>query len=116
MFSYKYDDVFGPTASQQLIYEMQVHSKIDHAFKGNNTGVIVYGPPQSWKTYTMFGNPNKLNNIETQGIASRTINDCFDTAAHLTRHQIVVTVQMLQIFYENNTEKMRVYIYIYINK
>ena len=107
-FVYKFDNVFGPTTSQTKIYEQELAFRVSDSFNGGRSCCIVYGPPYSWKTYTMIGNIRKMKNIETHGVAPRVIRDCFQKTNFLPEYiEASISLQMLEVYYQNSVEKIR---------
>ena len=54
--TYKFDTVFGPSATQQEVYNGSAKHVIDACVKGFNATVFAYGATGSGKTHTMMGN------------------------------------------------------------
>ena len=54
--TYKFDNVFPPSASQQEVYDGTAKHVIDGVLDGYNATVFAYGATGSGKTHTMMGN------------------------------------------------------------
>ena len=73
---FKFDQVFGPQATQFDIYE-NIGEGIVHDFlNGINGAIFAYGQTGSGKTYSIFGNPY---HEEHGGIVSKALDQIFDT-------------------------------------
>lgn len=53
------EQVFGPTADQELIYEQAVRGIVEEVLEGFNCCIFAYGQTGTGKTYTMQGNTDK---------------------------------------------------------
>jgi kinesin family protein 18/19 len=53
---FKFDRVFGPSSTQQQIFEFAAKGVIDNVMNGMNGTVFAYGATGSGKTHTMIGN------------------------------------------------------------
>ncbi|KAH7609164.1 Kinesin motor domain profile [Nakaseomyces glabratus] len=79
--TYTVDKVFGPSASQKLVYEEIAEPLFQDFIKGYNCTILVYGMTSTGKTYTMTGD-EKLHNGElgdAAGIIPRVLFELFDT-------------------------------------
>ncbi|XP_022613333.1 kinesin-like protein KIF27 [Seriola dumerili] len=70
---YSFDHAFGPTASQDEVYESCVQPLVESLVDGCNATVFCYGQTGSGKTYTLGG--GKLD--EEGGIIDRVAQDVF---------------------------------------
>ncbi|KAL3235263.1 Kinesin-like protein CIN8 [Nakaseomyces bracarensis] len=79
--TYTVDKVFGPSASQRLVFEEIAEPLFQDFVKGYNCTILVYGMTSTGKTYTMTGD-EKLYNGElgdAAGIIPRVLFKLFDT-------------------------------------
>ena len=51
--AFRFDDAFGPGATQGEVYERLVSPLVESCFRGYNATVLAYGQTGSGKTYTM---------------------------------------------------------------
>ena len=72
-----FDYVFGPSATQEEIYQNTTQKLLPGIIEGFNATVFAYGATGSGKTYTMLGTINK------EGIMTRSIRDLFQLVNHL---------------------------------
>lgn len=93
---FKVDHTFGVTTSQTEVYNIGMKPIVSDVLRGYNGTAIVYGQTASGKTYTMFGNENKL------GIAHFAISDIFDRVQEYEENNLVAKVFMsfYQIYVE----------------
>ncbi|KAM7019135.1 kinesin-like protein KIF27 [Tautogolabrus adspersus] len=70
---FSFDHAFGPTASQDEVYETCVQPLVEYLLDGHNATVFCYGQTGSGKTYTLGG--MKLD--EEGGIIERVAEDVF---------------------------------------
>lgn len=78
--AYRFDNVFGPIADQQAIFQRVASPLFDEFLKGYNCTLLVYGMTSTGKTYTMSGE-NKMIDGELSdkaGIIPRLIMKLFD--------------------------------------
>uniref|UniRef100_A0A3P8RWL3 Kinesin motor domain-containing protein n=1 Tax=Amphiprion percula TaxID=161767 RepID=A0A3P8RWL3_AMPPE len=68
-----FDHAFGPTASQDQVYESCVQPLVESLLDGYNATVFCYGQTGSGKTYTLGGG----NQDEEGGIIDRVAQDVF---------------------------------------
>jgi len=72
---YYYDKVFGPSATQEDVYNEAAKSIVKDVMGGYNGTLFCYGQTSSGKTHTMEG---VLGDTKAQGIIPRIVNDIFN--------------------------------------
>jgi hypothetical protein len=95
---FKVDHTFALTASQTEVYNIAVKPLVTDVLKGFNGTSIVYGQTSSGKTYTMFGNENKL------GMARFAISDIFDRVSEYEEKGLVG--KLFMSFYQIHVEQI----------
>ncbi|CCF60644.1 hypothetical protein KAFR_0L00370 [Kazachstania africana CBS 2517] len=89
--TYTVDKVFGPSATQSLIFDEIAEPLFSDFIKGYNCTMLVYGMTSTGKTYTMTGD-EKLYNEElsdSAGIIPRILFKLFETLEKLNEDHIV---------------------------
>ncbi|XP_042417366.1 kinesin-like protein KIN-14C isoform X3 [Zingiber officinale] len=95
---FKFNKVFGPTASQAEIFS-DIQPLIRSVLDGYNVCIFAYGQTGSGKTYTMSG-PN-LESMEDWGVNYRALNDLFEISERRRNNYLYeVGVQMVEIYNE----------------
>ncbi|XP_074575167.1 kinesin-like protein KIN-14C [Curcuma longa] len=94
---FKFNKVFGPTASQAEIYS-DIQPLIRSVLDGYNVCIFAYGQTGSGKTYTMSG-PN-LESVEDWGLNYRALSDLFEIFERRRNYLYEVGVQMVEIYNE----------------
>ncbi|KAD2393885.1 hypothetical protein E3N88_40862 [Mikania micrantha] len=96
--TFTYNRVFGPTATQALVY-VDTQPLIRSVLDGYNVCIFAYDQTGSGKTFTMTG-PDVFT-TETMGVNYRSLNDLFDIQQQ-RKNMIAyeVRVQMLEIYNE----------------
>ena len=97
---FRYEQVFGPTASNIEVFEQTMTAPIANALQGYNSTVFIYGMTGAGKTYTMFNAPSKLGG--GTGLVGLTLRRLFE--------QLVVAQGKFQValsFYEIYNENIR---------
>lgn len=87
--------MFGPTTSQEKVFDRIAKDVIDSAMDGYNGTVFVYGQTGSGKTFTMTGDSENYSN---RGIIPRSISYIFSKKQ--TR-KINITISYFQIYDED---------------
>uniref|UniRef100_A0A7N0SZI1 Uncharacterized protein n=1 Tax=Kalanchoe fedtschenkoi TaxID=63787 RepID=A0A7N0SZI1_KALFE len=96
--SFRFNKVFGPTASQEDVFA-DTKSLIRSALDGYNVCIFAYGQTGSGKTYTMTG-PSVLTE-HNQGVNYRALQDLFLLAEQRKDiFQYDISVQMMEIYNE----------------
>ena len=77
--AFRFDDVFGPAATQGEVYDRLVSPLVESCFRGYNATVLAYGQTGSGKTYTMGSGCADLADDQI-GVAPRVVADVFAEA------------------------------------
>lgn len=89
---FPYDSCFGPTASQDTVFE-DTKKLIQSAIDGYNVCIFAYGQTGSGKTYTMHGTP------ENPGITPRSIEELFSHASQLeSTCDVTISCNMVELY------------------
>ncbi|TVU07849.1 hypothetical protein EJB05_41221 [Eragrostis curvula] len=96
--SFKFNKVFGPTASQDEVFK-DIQPLIRSVLDGYNVCIFAYGQTGSGKTYTMTGPENATE--KEWGVNYRALNDLF----HISRNRgdtimYEISAQMIEIYNE----------------
>ncbi|KDP25433.1 hypothetical protein JCGZ_20589 [Jatropha curcas] len=95
---FKFNKVFGPTASQEEVF-LDTQPLIRSVLDGYNVCIFAYGQTGSGKTYTMSG-PD-LSSKEDWGVNYRALNDLFQISqSRKSSIRYDVGVQMVEIYNE----------------
>uniref|UniRef100_A0A2C9WKI9 Kinesin motor domain-containing protein n=1 Tax=Manihot esculenta TaxID=3983 RepID=A0A2C9WKI9_MANES len=95
---FKFNKVFGPTASQENVY-LDTQPLIRSVLDGYNVCIFAYGQTGSGKTYTMSG-PD-LSSKEDWGVNYRALHDLFQISQNRKScFAYEVGVQMVEIYNE----------------
>ncbi|CAI4038408.1 hypothetical protein SMKI_05G0170 [Saccharomyces mikatae IFO 1815] len=98
---YTVDKVFGPGASQDLIFDEVASPLFQDFIKGYNCTVLVYGMTSTGKTYTMTGDEKLYNGelSDSAGIIPRVLLKLFDTL-ELQQNDYVVKCSFIELYNE----------------
>ena len=77
--AFRFDDAFGPGATQAEVYDRLVSPLVESCFRGYNATVLAYGQTGSGKTYTMGSGSVDLADDDL-GIIPRVVADVFAEA------------------------------------
>lgn len=89
---FPYDSCFGPTSTQDQIFE-DSKRLIQSAVDGYNVCIFAYGQTGSGKTYTMYGSKEK------PGITPRSIDELYHILAQMESFcDIKVSCHMLELY------------------
>ncbi|CAG8487035.1 13777_t:CDS:2 [Acaulospora colombiana] len=97
---FQFDHVFGPDASQEVIYESAVLNLLEKFLEGYNVTILAYGQTSSGKTYTMGTADNESVPLESKGIIPRTMATLFELI-NSQSDKFVVTVSFIEIYNED---------------
>ena len=75
---FSFDYIYGPSTTQQTIYEDLCPSLINHFLDGINITVFAYGQTGTGKTYTMGSEISSMNSEESIGIIPRVIQGLYN--------------------------------------
>jgi len=96
---FKMDGFFGPTTSQETLYERAVRPIVDSTLEGYSATVFCYGPTGSGKTYSMMGDD------ENKGVIPRVFDQLLAASragagTDSTNGEVILKVSYLQIYCE----------------
>ena len=89
-----FDYVFGPSSTQEEIYQNTTQKLLPGILEGFNATVFAYGATGSGKTYTMLGTINK------EGIMTRSIRDLFQLVNKRNDNEVKIEVSYIEIYNE----------------
>ncbi|OMJ85409.1 hypothetical protein SteCoe_13246 [Stentor coeruleus] len=99
--NYVYDTVFGPTATQEEVFE-DSRRLIQSAVDGFNVCIFAYGQTGSGKTYTIQGYPGY------PGIAPRAIDELFQLTSNLPQnYSCTITCYMVELYLQHLVDLLR---------
>ena len=96
-YTFTYDKVFPPNASQQEIYE-ELSQLVQSALDGYNVCIFAYGQTGSGKTYTMEGGSDN----GSRGMIPRAVETIFDSLEQQSKMgwKYTIKVSFLEIYNE----------------
>jgi len=99
---FTFDHVFGPTSSQDEVFDTCVPPLLDGCFAGYNATVFAYGQTGSGKTYTMgTGSSASGGSSQDLGIIPRLIKKLFEGIEEKSSvAQFMVRCQFLEVYNE----------------
>ncbi|KAM6931375.1 kinesin-like protein KIF27 [Xenentodon cancila] len=100
---FSFDHAFGPTASQDEVYEASVRPLVEYLINGYNATVFCYGQTGSGKTYTLGGG----NQDEEGGIIDRVAQDVFLLLEERSRNNDYVEAKVRVSYIELYKEELR---------
>lgn len=94
--TYNFDQVYGPMADQQLVYQKAVMPLVRDFFNGFNVTVLAYGQTGTGKTYTMCGDGSGTGT----GTASvkNTANTTVSSDSSLSEHSGIIPRVLHDLF------------------
>ena len=91
--SFDFNGVFGPTSTQQDVFEQVGKPAVKAALSGRNGTFMAYGQTGTGKTYTAFNEePNK------EGLMARCVGHVFDQVSRDTSSDYQLSLQYLQLY------------------
>eukprot|EP00833_Pecoramyces_ruminatium_P015879 jgi/Orpsp1_1/1189911/evm.model.d7180000075417.1 len=119
--TYTFDRVFGPEASQFLVYNEIVSPILREVLKGYNCTIFAYGQTGTGKTYTMEGELNNIGDTSVSigkycGIIPRTLMNLFEILEK-EKDEFSVRVSYIELYNEqlndllsiDDNKKLRIY-------
>ncbi|ORX88032.1 kinesin-domain-containing protein, partial [Anaeromyces robustus] len=102
--SFSFDYIFGPSTTQETIYNQLCPPLINHFLDGINITVFAYGQTGTGKTYTMGSEVSSLNSEDSIGIIPRVIQGLYSgiEKKQLENSEIeyVVKITFIEIYQE----------------
>ena len=89
-----FDYVYGPTATQEAVYQGTAQKLLPDIINGFNATVFAYGATGSGKTYTMLGTINK------EGVMTRSISELFKLLNSKKNKEFEMEVSYIEIYNE----------------
>ncbi|KAJ3369906.1 hypothetical protein GGF31_004981 [Allomyces arbusculus] len=96
--AFTFDHVFGPTATQDEVYDMCARQLLEPVAQGFNATVLAYGQTGTGKTFTMGTCPTGGLEHENLGIAPRLIEALLDMLPDV--NQRLVRVSYIELYQE----------------
>ncbi|ORY72338.1 kinesin-domain-containing protein [Neocallimastix californiae] len=119
--TYTFDRVFGPEASQFLVYNEIVSPILREVLKGYNCTIFAYGQTGTGKTYTMEGDLSNIGDASVSigkycGIIPRTLMNLFEILER-EKDEFSVRVSYIELYNEqlndllsiDDNRKLRIY-------
>jgi len=102
---FKFDDVFGPSSTQERVYESAVKPMVRDVLDGYNCTVFAYGQTGTGKTHTMSGAHDAECDVLSSeaGIIPRAMSDVFEYLEHADL-EYSVKVTYLELYNEEITD------------
>lgn len=100
--SYTLDRVYGPTVTNQQLYDASIQRLVHAAMDGYHTAVMAYGQTSTGKTFTMSGTPNN------PGMIPLCVRECFDyLQAQADPREYMLRVSYLEVYKEVSRLRVR---------
>lgn len=103
--TFTFDHVFGTDLSQNDLYYKTAAPMLKNFLEGYNCTIMAYGQTGSGKTYTMGTSDVSAQDLETQGLIPRFVNDLFenleDTSSGEAPSSYKIKVSFLEIYGED---------------
>ncbi|ORY29191.1 kinesin-domain-containing protein [Neocallimastix californiae] len=101
---FSFDYIFGPSTTQETIYNQLCPPLINHFLDGINITVFAYGQTGTGKTYTMGSETSSLNPEESIGIIPRVIQGLYNGIEQKKKEnneiEYVVKITFIEIYQE----------------
>ncbi|KDQ07414.1 hypothetical protein BOTBODRAFT_609753 [Botryobasidium botryosum FD-172 SS1] len=91
-FKFNFSSAYGQDATQDELFDTDVHPLLDYIFTGLTVTIFAYGVTSSGKTHTVQGSPS------SPGIIPRVINALFKKKARIRRLQVDLSVTYMEIY------------------
>nr|XP_043631321.1 kinesin-like protein KIN-7K, chloroplastic [Erigeron canadensis] len=92
--AYAYDQVFGPTTTTRLVYDIAAQHVVSGAMEGINGTILAYGVTSSGKTHTMHGDQR------SPGIIPLAVKDAFSIIQETPQREFLLRLSYLEIYNE----------------
>jgi len=96
--NFKYDQVFGPAATQEDIFTTAVSPIIEQVVRGLSCAIFAYGQTGSGKTHTMRGHSGK--NVAGHGVIQRSLEMLLRRLPEQQYSDIKMSVSFLEVYNE----------------
>lgn len=90
------DACYGPTSTQEHIFECTTKPLLDQVFRGVNTTIFAYGVTGSGKTHTMQGSGGKGE----EGVIPRVVKTIFAKKSRLRKSKLSISFSYVEILCE----------------
>ncbi|CAD7936303.1 unnamed protein product [Amoebophrya sp. A25] len=101
---FPFDEVFGPSSTQDDIFETVLEPRLNDVLCGFETTIVAYGQTGTGKTYTMEG---ELNDEGGRGLIPRAVKVLFERLSNREKYfESYVTCSYLEIYNEELTDLM----------
>lgn len=97
--TYTFDQVYGPLATQELLFSKAVDPIFKEFLLGFNVTVLAYGQTGTGKTYTMCGKSNTSFVDEDSGIIPRILQQLFESLDKTDDY--VIKCSFIELYNEN---------------
>lgn len=97
--SFRYNYVFAPEDTQEMIYDNAIKSMVGQLFSGYNVTILAYGQTGSGKTHTM-GTTFDGNLNDDIGVIPRAIEEIFDIIDRMDDHDFNVNCSFVELYQE----------------
>ena len=91
VLAYSFDNLFGPEASNEIIYSAAVKNLVHKAMEGYHGTIFAYGQTSSGKTFTMNGD------VQNIGIIPQSIHDCFEFVKNCSGREFLLRISYLEV-------------------
>ena len=92
---FTFDHVFGPSDTQETLYNTSARTIVDNVLEGYNGTIFCYGQTGAGKTFTMIGTKGQ------PGIVPRVFRHIFDSISETQRDEkFLISVSFLELYNE----------------